>query len=169
MIEEKLLSVAAQQAVDRLGLDEALYSRRQTVAFHQREAAQFRAAIAKAQHGLQGVVINPPSEADAAEADRKAAEAQAIVDELEAALAAQAAAQAAADEAKQAAEEAKQAAAEDAVIEAHRTLDVAVLARLGAVEDREAYRAAYDAAQAARAALQHAVAHRDQLAAGGAR
>lgn len=168
MIEEKLLSVAAQQAVDRLGLDEALYSRRQTVAFHQREAAQFRAAIAKAQHGLQGVVINPPSEADAAEADRKAAEAQAIVDELEAALAAQVAAQEAAEEtaAQRAAEQLQ--AAEAAVIEAACQLDVAVLARLAAVEDPKAYRVAHAAAEAAKVALARATARRDQVA-GGAR
>lgn len=168
MIEVKL-SEAAQQAVDRAGLDEALYSQRQTAAFHQREAAQFRAAIAKAQHGLQGVVINPPSEADAAEADRKAAEAQSIVDELEGLLHAQQAAQVEAEQAAadRAAEQLQ--AAEEAVIEAHRALDVAVLARLAAVDDPEAYRAAYDAAQAAKAALARAIASRDQLAAGGAR
>lgn len=167
MIEVKL-SEAARQAVDRLGLDEALYSQRQTAAFHQREAAQFRAAIEKARHGLQGVVINPPTEADAEQAEQKAAEAQSIVDELQAALDAQLAAQVEAEQAAADRSAEQLQAAEDAVIEAARQVDIAVLARLAAVDDPKAYRKAHAAAEAAKAALAKATQRRDQLA-GGAR
>ncbi|TXL63559.1 hypothetical protein [Zeimonas arvi] len=162
------LSTAAQQAVERLGLADALYSRKQVAESHRREAAELRAAIEKARHGLQGVVINPPSEADAAQAECKAAEAQSIVDELQAALDAQVAAQEAADAATAQRAAAELQAAEGAVIEAARQLDVAVLARLAAVDDPKAYRKAHAAAEAAKAALAKATRHRDELA-GGAR